>query len=263
MWDWNLFVVIVAAVLIASTGTVLIVLGILYRLGLLGPGRQAPPIVLSAPAALKGLAQELHQPLADAPSPPAHLGQTIKPKVPQASTLNRLRIELRSEDGLLVKLLYSEGGPGQELLSAPRTALASSMEQAVIDLATEGSGLPLFTRELINDLEPGGALLVGRAGGHVEVEKGFAGMSRVLFEVTVKDGRFQVSCKKSVGEIPIQVKVSARPPITQNASSAPQIITGPTEIRQVLPSITPPGGNGLATERKQALSSWYFVLTPC
>lgn len=265
MWELKLVAIVAIGILAGSLLTVAAVLAILHRMGLLGPNRQSAPIVITAPIFPPGSAQQASMPSADAPDPGAARPSRAKPFEPLKDALQgrltSLRIQLFQEGGREIPLVFVDGPP-QGLLAGKQTALASSLAQGEVDVREgQGSRLPIFTPEVIADMHPNGALTIGREGSHVQVDvSGFDTMSRLMFEVTILNGRPHVSCRKSTGGMKVQVKVSARPEVEMDTSTPPQLITGPTQVRQLLPARVE---KGLNKAGKSTPSAWYFLLTPC
>lgn len=196
------------------------------------------------------------------PTPPA-LSTVVPGSAPPRSAnapLSRLRVELYIENApgktpkeIPVPLVFSQRAPEEGLRMAPRTIMAGDLSPHVdgIDIP---EGLPPFSRELIESLQPGGCLLIGREG-HVGVGLGgFEIMSRVLCEVVVVGGRFHLSAKKGMRDFPVQVKMGKRDPVIMTAATASIMITDGVEIRQVMPR---------AQGKPPQVSLWYFKLILC
>lgn len=186
------------------------------------------------------------------PLPPGAAVAPISRAVPAAApstTLGNVRVDLLMPGGR-APLLFTADLPVEGLASAPATIMAPDVRDLDTAMLPE-DGLPPFSPGIISGLSPGGCLLVGRQG-HVRPNMGgFEVMSRILFEVVIKDGRFYISAKRGMQDAArIQIKM-ADGSMTMTSSSEPLMITGPTEVRQEM------------VGRTSKHTSWYFRISPC
>lgn len=185
------------------------------------------------------------------PVPPVAISSVIPKSAPAPGVpnLSRLQIDLYAGSSR-VPLIYTPELPPEQLAGARPTMMDVGVSN--YDRGAEAPVDPLAPFSLRN-IDDAGTIMVGR-GGHVRPDlPGFDVMPRILFEVSVRDGAFVVTARKSMQDAGVlQVKAGKESPKRVPSQNLNLRVGGVLEIRQEIPNFGGPKP-----------STWYFKISLC